>query len=123
MRLSGRFLTQLIVQCAEEAIFSLPTKTIRLFFAAIRLAAVKNTVEERYDLLNIAHVCIYQCVHLDTHIRRHFIPLVWIAFSYCACVCVCVRRAQPAVALHSKLTAWCRKRTASYPQKLCLIWK
>lgn len=58
MRLLGQFLAKLIVHCTPEDIFSPPAKTIRLFFAAICPRAVKNTVEERYELLNIDHVCV-----------------------------------------------------------------
>lgn len=71
--------------------FFVPTKTIRLFSAAICLWAVKNTVEERYELLNITCVCFGQCICTLTYVVISYcspsvliISLVWIAFGHCA---------------------------------------
>ncbi len=69
---AGEILAKLIVHCTQEAIFSPPAQTIRLFSASICPCAVKNTVEERYELLNIAHVWIWERVRLHSHICRHF---------------------------------------------------
>lgn len=70
MRLLGQFLAKIIVHCTQEAIFSPSAKTIKLFSAAICPRAVKNTVEERYDLLNIA-LCVCVCT------------LTYVVISYC----------------------------------------
>lgn len=92
MRLLELIFEKLIVHHRKEAIFSPPAKTIRLFSAAICPGAVKNTGEERYELLNLALVRTCECVCTITYVVIPYCsPLVLIitllqsTVTHCEC--------------------------------------